>query len=117
MPTPTAQDSLSALAILSTATIVSSLAPALRPLKLSLAGRWVLTIHCTHATVGLSVVRYRRRVSTSAPWGPWVTAAGVTVAAGATGEVGIDGDCLEDLDVELTGDGGVSSAALYVVGV
>lgn len=116
MPIPTALDSLTGLAILSTATIVSGLSGA-RALKLSLAGRWVLTIHCTHATVGLSVVRYRRRVSTAAPWGPWVTATGVTVAAGATAEIGVDGDCLEDLDVELTGDGGASTAALYVVGV
>jgi hypothetical protein len=116
MPIPTALDSLTGLAIAATATIVSDLSGA-RALKLALAGRWVLTIHCTHASRGLSVVRYRRRVSTSAPWGPWITATGVTVAALATAEIGVDGDCLEDLDVELTGDGGASTAALYVAGV
>ena len=112
----TTNDSQTGLAIAATATIVSGLSGA-RALRRDYAGRWVLTIHCTHATVGLSVVRYRRRVTTDAPWGPWVTATGVTVAALATAEIGVDGDCAKDVDVELTGDGGVSSAALYVVGV
>jgi len=113
----TAQDHLLALAILGTATIVSEITGQ-RPLKLSLAGRWLLTIKCTHATRGLSVVRYRRRGTTDSPWGPWVTAAGITVAPdGGTADVGVDGDCAEDLDVELTGNGGTSTAELHVVGV
>ncbi len=114
--TPTANDRLTGLAIAATATIVSDLSGA-RALKLALAARWLLTIKCTHASRGLSVVRYRRRVTATAPWGPWVTATGVTVAAGATADIGVDGDCAEDLDVELTGDGGTSTAELYVVGV
>ena len=114
MPIATAQDSRTGVAVAGTATVLSDAAT---PLKLALAGRWLLTIECTHATRGISVVRYRRRGTSSSPWGPWVTATGVTVAALATAEVAVDGDCLEDLDVELTGDGGTSTAALYVVGV
>jgi hypothetical protein len=114
MPIATAQDSRTSVAVAGTATVLSDTAT---PLKLALAGRWLLTIHCTHATRGLSVVRYRRRGTTASPWAPWVTATGVTVAALATAEIGVDGDCAEDLDVELTGDGGTSTAALYVVGV
>jgi hypothetical protein len=114
MPIATAQDSRTGVAVAGTATVLSASA---NPLKLSLAGRWLLTIKCTHASRGISVVRYRRRGDASWPWGPWVTATGITVAAGATAEVGVDGDCLEDLDVELTGDGGTSTASLYVVGV
>lgn len=113
--TPTASDRLTGLAIGSTATIVSAITGA-RALLLAHAGRWVLTVHCSHATVGLSVIRYRRRVSSVAPWGPWI-ASGLTCAAGATAEIGVDGDAAWELDVELTGDGGTSEAALYVVGV
>lgn len=113
--TPTASDRLTGLAVAATATIVSGLTGA-RALLLAYAGRWVLTVHCSHATRGLSVIRYRRRVSSAAPWGPWV-ASGLTCAAGATVEIGVDGDCAWELDVELTGDGGTSEAGLYLAGV
>lgn len=113
--TPTASDRLTGLAVAATATIVSGLSGA-RALLLAHAGRWVLTVHCTHATRGLSVIRYRRRVSSVAPWGPWV-ASGLTCAAGATAEIGVDGDAAWELDVELTGDGGEAAAALYLAGV
>ena len=115
MPIPTALDHRLAFAVAATATVLSD---AVDPLSLALSGRWVLTIKCTHATRGISVVRYRRRGDPLWPWGPWITATGITIAAnGATAEVGVDGDCLADLDVELTGDGGTSTAELYVVGV
>lgn len=114
MPIATFLDRRTAFSVAATATVLSALAD---PLTLALSGRWLLTIECTHATRGISVVRYRRRGDASFPWGPWVTATGITVAAGATAEVAVDGDCARDLDVELTGDGGTSTAALYVVGV
>lgn len=111
---PTAQDARTGLVVGSSATVLSD---TVDPLKLSLAGRWLLTLKCTHATRGISLVRYRRRVTPDAPWGPWVTATGVAPAAGETAEIGVDGDCTEDLDLELTGDGGASSVEAYVVGV
>ena len=113
--TPTASDRLTGLAIGAAATIVSTLSGA-RALLLAHAGRWVLTVHCSHATRGLSVIRYRRRVSSVAPWSPWV-ASGLTCAAGASAEIGVDGDAAWELDVELTGDGGTSEAALHLAGV
>lgn len=112
--TPTAQDRRTGVTVGSTATVLSDSAD---PLKLSLAGRWVLHVKCSHATVGVALVRYRRRGADGWPWGPWVTATGVAPGPGVTHEVGLDGDCMEDMDVELTGDGGASTAALYVVGV
>lgn len=111
---PTAQDSRAGVAVAGTATVLSDSAA---PLLLAHARCWLLTIECTHATRGISVVRYRRRGQTGWPWGPWITATGITVAALATAEIAVDGDAARDLDIELTGDGGTSTASLYVVGV
>jgi hypothetical protein len=44
-------------------------------------------------------------------------ASGLTCAAGATAEIGVDGDAAYELDVELTGDGVTSEASLYLAGV
>lgn len=114
MPIPTALDSRTAVAVAGTATVLSD---TVDPLSLALSGRWMLTISCTHATRGISLVRYRVRGDSSHPWGPWVTATGVSPAALATAIVEVDGACAAHLDVELTGDGGTSTASLYVVGV
>lgn len=84
------------------------------PLKLAHAGRWCLWIAPT--TQALTLVRYRTRGASDWPWGPWVTATGVTPAAGATGTVAVDGDCAYELDVEVTA-AGAGTVALYVAGV
>lgn len=104
----TAQDSRTGVA---TSTTPASLAS---PLRLAYADRWCLWIAPT--TEAVTLVRYRTRGRSDWPWGPWVTATGVTPAAGATGTVAVDGDCAADLDVEITA-AGTGTVALYVVGV
>ena len=113
----TAQDSRTAFAVAGTATILSS---SVDPLRLSHAGRWECTVVCTHASRGISTIRWRTRGQSSWPWSAWVTTTLTCDAAGGTSPtatIAVDGGCALDLDVELTGSGGTSTASLYVVGV
>jgi hypothetical protein len=109
--TPTAKDSRSGWSVTTSATVLSDTAS---PLLLAHAARWELTLAPT--THDLSLVRYRTRGDASWPWSPWVTATGVTPAAGATGTIAVDGGCGWELDVECTASGGTANVALYVVG-
>ena len=84
------------------------------PLLLAYTRRWQLWIPAT--TQALTLVRYRTRGRIDWPWSDWVTATGVTPAAGGCGTVSVDGDCSYELDVEVTA-AGAGTVSFYLVGV
>lgn len=87
-----------------------------RALNANHVARWLITIEVLDLARGISEVSYRRRIDATTPWGPWILTT-VTIGPGATGEILFaDGDVAGQIDLKMKGDGGTTSASVFLGG-
>ncbi len=93
------------------ATVLSSVTA---PFRVTEFRRWSLVIHNTGGGE-VQLLRYRLRSDALWPWGPWITATDITIAAGATASIDWSGGVADQLDVEMTATLSTSTL-LYLAG-
>lgn len=72
------------------------------PLLAAHARRITLTLAVASGGGNVTSVRWRIRSKPTSPWGPWVTATGVTPAAGSSATIDLTDTVAWHVDVEVT---------------